>query len=312
MRYYLQGIIEQHIHGGFGVNFNTCRKDEVIYFLENIKNFGVTKVYPTLHSDDLELLNNQIKIIQEASKENTDVKIMGVHLEGPFINPKKNGVHNIKDIRTPNLNDYKKIINGINEDFIKIVTLAPELDKGYELTDYLIKNGTIVSAGHTLCDNLDKISQVTHLFNAMGEISHKKNSTTTQALINDNIYTEIIADGNHIIDDVLKLIFKTKSSDKIILISDALPIAHSHNNVEYFMGREIYMDANCAKTKDGVMAGSGLFVFDIIKRLVKSELLDIETAFEMASNNIAQHLKIEHASMLEIDENFEIFSQNFD
>ena len=150
------------------------------------------------------------------------------------------------------------------------------------------------------------MSQVTHLFNAMGGISHKENSTVTQALINNDIYTEIIADGNHIIDDVLKLVFNTKQNDKIILISDALPIAHSDNKSEYFMEKEIFMNGNCAKTKDGVMAGSGLFVFDIIKRLVNTGLLDIETAFKMGSQNIAKNLKIGHGSMLKIDENFTI------
>ena len=312
MKYSVPGIIEQHIHGGFGVNFNTCRKDDVLYFLENIKNFGVTKIYPTLHTDTLSALNKQIKIIYEASKEKTDVKIMGIHLEGPFINPEKAGVHRQEIIRKPNLTDYKKIVEDVDESFIKIVTLAPELDSGYELTDYLTEKGVTVSAGHTLSDDLSRVTQVTHLFNAMGGISHKQNTTVTQALINDNIYTEIIADGNHIIDDVLRLAFKIKPIDKIILISDALPIAHSKNSVETFMGKEIVMSGNCAKTKEGVMAGSGLFVFDIIKRLVKSEILDIETAFKMASYNIAEHLKIGHGSMLEIDENFRILNINFD
>ena len=312
MKYSVSGIIEQHIHGGFGVNFNTCKKEDVLFFLENIKKYGVTKIYPTLHTDDLSILNRQIKIIYEVSKEKTDVKIMGIHLEGPFINPQKAGVHCPEIIRKPNLNDYKKIVDGIDEDFIKIVTLAPELDEGYELTDYLTKKGVIVSAGHTLCDDLSKVKQVTHLFNAMGGITHKQTSTVTQALINDNIYTEIIADGNHIIDDVLRLVFKTKPIDKIILISDALPIAHSKNEVENFMGKEIVMNENCAKTKDGIMAGSGLFVFDIIKRLVNSNILDIETAFKMASKNIANNLKIGHGSMLEIDENFMISDINFD
>ena len=305
-KYIVPGIIEQHIHGGFGVNFNTCSKEDVLFFLEQIKNYGVTKIYPTIHTDEIEIMNRQIKIIYEAAKEKTDVKIMGVHLEGPFINPEKAGVHRLENIKKPDLNEYKKIVKDVDENFIKIVTLAPELDEGYELTDYLNQHGVVVSAGHTLCQDLSKMSQVTHLFNAMGGISHKENSATTQALINKDIYTEIIADGNHIIDDVLKLVFNTKQNDKIILISDALPIAHSNNKSEYFMEKEIFMSGNCAKTKDGVMAGSGLFVFDIIKRLVNTGLLDIETAFKMGSENIAKNLKIGHGSMLEIDKNFTI------
>ena len=93
---------------------------------------------------------------------------------------------------------------------MKIVTLAPELDENSELTDYLNQKGVVVSAGHTLADDLSKVRQVTHLFNAMGGISHKEKTTATEALIDDNIYTEVIADGNHIIDDVLKLVFLRK------------------------------------------------------------------------------------------------------
>ena len=305
---FVPSIIEQHIHGGFGVNFNTCDVDGVLYFLKNIKDFGVCAVYPTLHTDSIEVLNKQLKILYKASKINTDVKIYGVHLEGPFINPNKAGVHNPDIIRKPNLNDYKKIVDGIDENFIKIVTLAPELDDGYELTDYLTQKGIKVSAGHTLCNDLSKVSQVTHLFNAMGGVNHKQKSTAAEALINDDIYTEVIADGNHIVDEVLKLIFKSKPKDKIILISDALPVAHSKNNSEMFMGQEVYLNGSCAKTKEGTLAGSAVFVFEIIKRLVKANIVNVEDAFNMTSKNIIEHMNINgHASMLEIDENFQIF-----
>ena len=310
-KYAVPSIIEQHIHGGFGVNFNTCDMYEVLYFLKKIKNFGVSVVFPTLHTDDLGTLNKQIKVLYEASKLKSDVKIEGVHLEGPFINPNKSGVHNPKIIRKPNLDDYKKIIAGVEENFIKIVTLAPELDEGNELTDYLNKRGVVTSAGHTLASDLKNVRQVTHLFNAMGGVSHKEKTTATEALIDDNIYTEIIADGNHITDDVLKLIFKVKSKDKIILISDALPIAYSQNSSEMFMGQEIYLHGDCAKTKNGTLAGCAVFVFDIIKRLVQQGFLDVEEAFNMASKNIIKNLGmpdfyIGHGFMLEIDENFKI------
>ncbi len=317
-RFYVPSIIEQHIHGGFGVNFNTCDVDDVLFFLEKIKDFGVSLVYPTLHTDELEVLNNQLKVIYEASKINTTVKIGGVHLEGPFINPEKAGVHTKSLIRKPNLNDYKKIVDGVDEKFVKIVTLAPELDENSELADYLIQNGVKLSAGHSLCTDLRKVNQVTHLFNAMGGINHKQKSTATEALINDDIYVEVIADGNHITDDVLKLIFKSKPKNKIMLISDALPVAHSKNETDTFMGQELYQKDGCARTKNGTLAGCAIFVFEIIKRLVKNGFLTVEEAFLMGSKNVADNLGLNfdefskngHASMLEIDENFEIFGMD--
>ena len=120
----------------------------------------------------------------------------------------------------------------------------------------------------------------------MGEFSHKNPSTVVSALSNDRIYTELIADGKHVQDDVLKITFKTKPLDKIILISDALPITHSEKESMEFCGKTVFLKDGKAVDANGTMAGSTTFISDIIKRLVKQEMLELNTAVSMASKNI--------------------------
>ena len=197
-------------------------------------------------------------------------KILGIHLEGIFLNPEKKGIHNPEHFLKLTPENYKLI----EDDFIKIITLAPELDEG--LLDYLSDKNIKIQAGHCIGGNLSKCTGATHLFNAMSGIAHRGSSTTLSALINDNIYTEIIADGIHISDDALKLVFKTKPQDKILLISDSLPITKSNLKEMIFADEKVYYDGIKATSKEGAIAGSTTLIPDIIKRLAKVNLFNPE------------------------------------
>lgn len=282
-----EALIEQHLHGGFGLDFSNCSADDFIEFSKKILKFGVSGFFPTLATDSIENLRKQIFEIRKAVEYQSNsnyamAKILGIHLEACFLNPEKKGIHDEKELLLPTIENYKLL----EDDLIKIVTLAPELDEKYELCDYLISQGVRVSAGHCVEADLTHVSQVTHLYNAMGNFSHKQKNTVTSALSNDNIYTELIADYHHVQEDVLKITFKTKPLSKIILISDALPITHSSNDKMIFCQKEIYLKDGKAIDISGTMAGSTMFVSEIIKKLVKRNVLDLKTAVTMASTNI--------------------------
>ena len=249
-------LIEQHFHGCFGIDFNKASVDDILYLSKEILKYGIGGIFPTIVTDSVENTKRAIKNIKEASQKQTSdmAKILGIHLEGIFINPEKKGIHNPKHFLAPTIENYKLI----EDDFIKIVTLAPEMCEAKQLSsqaakesgklkvesgkldnfqfstfnfqldtsnliNYLTSQGIKVQAGHCTGGDLTGCSGVTHLFNAMSGITHRGKSTALSALINDDIYTEIIADGVHVSDDALKLLFKTKPLDKIILISDCLP-----------------------------------------------------------------------------------------
>lgn len=254
-------LIEQHIHGAFGVDFNTATTDEILALTQELSKLGVGGIFPTLVTDTIENLQTQIAIIKAAHKKQDSgmARILGVHLEGVFLNPKKKGIHNEKHFLMPTPENFARI----EDEIIKIVTLAPELDLG--LIDYLRKRGIKVQAGHCVGGDLSKCDGVTHLFNAMGEINHRDTKTALTALLDDKLYTEVIGDGLHLSDDILELIFRTKPEDKILLISDALPIAKSDLTEMVFADEEIFYDGERATSKAGTIAGSTKLLPDIIK-----------------------------------------------
>lgn len=292
-------LIEQHIHGAFGVDFNKCKVDDVLLVARELLQRGVGGFFPTLVTDSFDHLRRQINIIKQAHEQETYdcAKILGIHLEGNFINPLKKGIHNEKHFKKLTVNNYQRI----EDDFIKIVTLAPELDT--DLIDYLREKNIKVQAGHCIGSDLSKCDGVTHLFNAMKGINHRDGSTALSALLNNDIYTEIIADGVHLSDEILELTFKTKPANKIILISDALPITHSELNETTFADEKIYYDGNKATSKEGTIAGSTTLTPEIIKILNTKNMFN-----KQFIDNVYEYHNIGYLGEVEWDNDFNIIS----
>ena len=250
-------LLEQHIHGAFGIDFNTAEVDDILYVADKLYERGIVAFFPTLVTDSIANINKQVSIIKEASKKNP--RILGIHLEGIFINPEKKGIHNPEHFMSLTVENYKLI----EDDFIKIVTLAPELDES--LIEYLHSKSVKVQAGH--CTGWGNVDGATHTFNAMSGINHREKSSALSALIDDNALAEIIADGIHVSDEALKLFLKSKPNDKVILVSDALPITHSDKKETIFADSKIYYDGKKATSADGTIAGSTMLLDEIIERL---------------------------------------------
>lgn len=290
-------LIEQHFHGAYGVDFNKASVADVLDLAQKIKKEGVGAIFPTLVTDTVENIKKQISVIKKAALKQTEgAKILGIHLEGIFLNPEKKGIHNPIHFLEPTVENFGKI----SDDFIKIVTLAPELSNK-NLISFLNKKNVKVQAGHCIGGDLTGCDGVTHTFNAMSGITHRGKSTALSALINDNIYTEIIADGVHVSDDALKLLFKSKPEDKIILVSDSLPCAHSNIREFVFADEKIYFDGEKATSAQGTLAGSTSLLPDIVKILGKKNLFNpkfIQTPYD--------YHKIDLDGNIEWDEDFNI------
>lgn len=288
--YITDGIVEQHIHGAFGYDFMNCSVDDICLVSEMFLENGVTAFFPTVMTDSLEKIKERIEVIKEAKNKQQvkSAQIVGIHLEGPFINPEKAGIHEKKYILPLQIDLFKEL----EDEIIKIVTLAPELDNEMAFIKYLKSKNIKISAGHSVATVLSNINQVTHLYNAMGNFTHRGNSTVVSALINDDIYTEIIADSMHVSDDVLKITFKQKPLNKILLISDALPLAHSQNKEQIFAGQKIYNRNGKLVNSEGVFAGSSMLLCDIIKNLADKNILKIEDAIFAASSNQLNYHKL--------------------
>lgn len=297
-------LIEQHFHGCFGVDFNKATVEQVLELSKKIFQYGIGGIFSTLVTDTLENTRHAIDVIKAASEIQTKdmAKILGIHLEGIFLNPEKKGIHNQEHFLTPTVENYKLIEN----DFIKIVTLAPELDKDFELSKYLLSKGVKVQAGHCEGGDLSCCTGATHLFNAMSGVVHRGKSTALSALIDDNLYAEVIADGVHVSDDALKLLFKSKPLDKIILVSDSLPITKSANKEMIFADEKVYYDGVRATSADGTIAGSTTLLPEIIKRLYKSGLLFSYEEFEQLIENPYHYHNLDIKGSIEWDDDWNI------
>lgn len=299
-------LVEQHSHGCYGVDFSTCGADAFLFVAQKLLINGIGGFFPTLVTDSVENIKRQIQEIKVAKELQTSdmATILGIHLEGIFINPDKKGIHDEKLFLKPTVENYKLI----EDDLIKIVTLAPELDENSELCKYLTLKGVKVQAGHCAGGDLSKCHGVTHLFNAMSGINHREKSTALSALVNDKIYTEIIADGVHLSDDIIKLIFKSKPEERIILVSDSLPLTKSDMKEMDFGGKCIFYDGNKATSKDGTIAGSTTILNEIVKRLSIQDTENFEKYAKMASDNLYKYHNIKIEGCVYWDENFEIIA----
>ena len=290
-------LVEQHMHGAFGIDFNKASVEEMIFVSKELLKLGIGGYFPTLVTDSVENIIRQTHIIKEASSLLTKdcAEILGIHLEGIFINVEKKGIHNYEHFLPLTQENFAQL----EDDFIKIVTLAPELDEG--LLDYLSSKDIKIQAGHCVGSNLDDCSGVTHLFNAMKGISHRGSSTALSALIDDRLYTEIIADGVHLSDDIIRLIFKSKPINRIILISDALPITYSSKKAAVFADEKIYYDGIKATSANGTIAGSTTLLDRIIKILAKKDLFSVQLI-----NNVYDYHNLELDGEIEWDDEFNI------
>ncbi len=298
--YKTEGLIETHFHGAFGVDFMNCSADDIVEVAIKIANYGITRIYPTLMTGDIAQIKKQIAAVKKAQEiqPKNSALIGGVHLEGPFINSYKKGIHQEEYILEPKISEFKKL----EDDIIKIVTLAPENDDDRALCKYLRSKGILVQAGHTMTYDLSECNAITHMFNAMAPLSHKVQNIISSALINDNIFIEIIADGNHVIDDVLKMVFRLKKHNKIMLISDALPQTKSGVESFTFAGQEVAFKNGSFYNANGTLAGSGMLQCDILKRLVQSNLLSFYEAAYMMNVTQLNYLKVFNNAYVTFDD----------
>ncbi len=258
-------IIENHLHGAFGIDFNFATADEILECAKKLLKRGIGGFFPTFVTDTVENIKKQTQVIKVAKSRQTEdmADILGIHLEGIFMNPKKCGIQDESLFLTPNIENYKLI----EDDFIKIVTVAPELDEG--LIDYLKSKNVKVQAGHCIGGDLKGVNGATHLFNAMSGVNHREKSTALSALIDDNIYTEVIMDLVHLNKDILELIIKSKPENKILPVSDCLPISYSDKTQMNFCNKPVYYDGVKITSAEGTLAGSALLLDDILRKLYK-------------------------------------------
>jgi len=290
------GFIDTHIHGigGYGTEDGT---EAVLAMSRLLAQYGVTAFNPTVYSSKPSCMLNTIKEITSAMGKEEGARIMGLHLEGPFISPLRLGVQKPDTVQPVDISFMEQLWEASSGHIVNM-TVAPELKHMRELALFCIKKGIILQAGHTNAeyDNMTEGMQVgilhsTHLFNAMRRLDHRNPNAVGAVLIHPEMSCEIIADGFHVHPDLFKLLLRNKPIDKIVLVTDGLKPTEQKEGPFCANNEEVYFKSGIFYRKsDNVIAGSGLTMIQGIKNLVDSGF-SLEDALKTASLNPAQIMR---------------------
>ncbi len=273
--YAFPGLIDLHIHGfaGFGPE-NGTPEDLNNMSLELAKQ-GVTAFCPTLYCGKPEDMERLLRALAPAAGTEQGAKILGFHLEGPFISPAKPGVMKPQDISPADLDVFKRLYEAA-EGKIASVTLAPELPGILPVIEFCLTHHILLQAGHTnatydefLAGVAHGVTHATHLFNAMRPFTHRAPGAAGAVLMHPDISCEIIADGVHVHPDVVSFLKRIKPAENIVLVTDALKPTGQTKGPFVANGEEVIFDGGVWKRKaDGVIAGSALTMARGIQNLV--------------------------------------------
>lgn len=293
--YLTPGLIEPHINGALGCDFNKAGITPIQTALKQLPKHGITHLLPTIITasteDMLSAIHTQEEVILQ-QQQNT-AQIIGIHLEGPFINHEKRGIHPEKSVSN-NIDALEHLLSPN----IKMVTLAPEKDPEGQLINLLIERGIKVLAGHSLA-SAEQMAQAvnfgvtgaTHLFNAMQNFHHRKPGLLTEALINPNVFVEIITDGLHVHPKAVQLAILANGIKRTLLTADSINLAGMPDGTtENFAGQSITIAQGKPINSAEQLAGGGLLLDDCVRNIVRWDITDFASAIYMATTSTAAFL----------------------
>ncbi len=296
--YLAPGYIDLQVNGGGGVLLND---EPTVIGLQTVaeahRQFGTTAFLPTLITDGFEVMQRMADAIREARARSLP-GIIGVHFEGPYLNSDRKGVHNETHIRRFEEEFLDLLKDG---DLGKVlVTLAPE-KVSHDYIQALCDAGVIVSAGHTAA-TLEQtraamqagLTGFTHLYNAMPPMLSRDPGVVGAALSEPDGYCGVIADGFHVDPAVLKATIAAKTADRIMLVTDAMPVVGSEEDSFNLSGNRITVKNGRCTTTDGTLAGSALSMEQAVINCIKNLDQPLESAIKMASETPAHFLGLEN------------------
>lgn len=294
--YVLPGGIDIHVHGGGGADFMEGTEEAFRKAAKTHLLHGTTGIFPTLSSSTVPMINRAAETCSKLMKEEEDSTILGLHLEGHYLNPSMAGGQMPENIKLPDPNEYVPIVE--KWDCIKRWDAAPEMQGAIEFGRYITSRGLLASVAHTQAEFEDiqiafgaGYSHATHFYNAMPGFhkrrEYKYEGTVESIYLIDDMTVEVIADGIHVPPTILKLVYKIKGVEKTCLITDALACAASDSS-EAFDPRVIIEDGVCKLADHTALAGSIATMDRLIQTMVKQASVPLEDTIRMASETPAK------------------------
>ena len=293
----LPGFIDVQVNGGGGVLFNDDPSLESIRAIGSAhRRFGTTGFLPTLISDDLDTIGQAIAAVQ-ASMDAHLPGALGIHIEGPFLNWARRGVHDPKHLRRLD-NAVISLLCSLRGGRT-VLTLAPEMTTT-DMIARLSASGILISAGHSDANFAQTSAAIahgvrgfTHLFNAMAPLAPREPGIVGAALYDDSTWCGIIVDGHHVDPVMLKLALRCKRHDRFMLVTDAMPPVGSPKPSFVLQGRTIHVKDGVCRDENGILAGTGLDMATAVRNAVSLLDLEIAEAARMASEYPAAFLGLD-------------------
>lgn len=276
------GFIDIHVHGGGGASFLPPRVDDIERFARWAPTHGITSFVASVAGPSLDDLCAALSLSVNTTASGAD--FLGFHLEGPFLNPVRRGAFPLEWLRLPERLALEQLLEAA-AGRLRMVTIAPELPGAAMVAHMADEAGVVVALGHTdasygqALDALQGVySHVTHLFNGMRPFHHRDGGATTAALLSQAT-CELIADGEHLAPEVLRLAYRLLGPSRAVLVSDAVPQAG---------------EGSVARTEDGTIAGSLLPFDEHVRRAAAFLGVDISALVRISSTNPARALGLHH------------------
>ena len=304
----IPGFVDMHCHGGGGFYFSSSDPFEIEQAIDTHYSHGTTTLVASLVTASLEVLKTQIQRLVSFAEAG---KIIGIHLEGPYLARSRCGAHDPALLRDPKVSEFAELLS-VGKGYIKMVTIAPELNGAIDSMEYLVANGVTVAIGHSAADydaalrGVDAgASVVTHFPNAVSKLDDKGHTLAELAMNDPRLCLEMILDGHHVGDEIAKRIYQA-GSDRVALVTDAM-CAAGNSDGHYLIGQlpvtvkdsVARLDSNCA------LAGSTLTMdeafFNMHSRLGYSIAESVAATSTVGTRSLGLHDRGELAVGLKAD-----------
>ena len=318
----LPGLIDTHIHGANGYDAMQADFTALNEISKYLATKGITAFVPTTVTDELPKIKRTLANIKACIGKVEGAQILGSYIEGPYITAEHRGAHPQKLIREIRLTEMEELMVA-SGNTVRTVALAPEKQKSLDLIKYLYQAGIHTAIGHTSA-TYEQVQQAAeagadiavHTYNGMRGLHHQEPGTLGAVLVNDKIYTELIADFTHVHPAAMEILLRCKPKDKVILISDAIEAAGLSDG-QYILGTlQVVVENGIARTESGSLAGSTTNILKCVQGLIEKMAVSPLLAVHMASLNPSKLLGVDftigsiklgkQADFVVVDNNFEV------
>lgn len=300
--YLTPGFIDLQCNGGFGHDFTTD-PSSIWPVAAQLPQFGVTSFLPTIITSPLETVNAAQAIVQQPNTNKRGAILLGLHIEGPYLNPQKKGAHDARFLRAMDTNE---IVDWRPDAGIRLVTLAPELHGALPVIEQLLQQGVVVSAGHSMATYAEAQTAIasgvrygTHLFNAMPSLHHREPGLVGALLADERVVVGLIPDGVHVHPSLIKTLWQTVK-ERLNIVTDSMAAMGCRPGEYQLAGHTVRVDATSARLLDGTLAGSIVTLDQALRNLCEWTHCTIADAINTVTKIPADLLNLPHKGRIAV------------